>query len=304
MKREGDAKKLLVIYNPKAAHGRAAGLQAEIEACFESAGMPVEMHVTRRKRHGQEIVAAADFSKYRGIVSAGGDGTLFEVVNGSFLTQSPARIPIGVLPVGTGNSFTRELGLESGQWRAAIDMIGRGRTARVDVARCRCERQVFHFLNVLGLGFVTDVQQISDRIKALGNLAYVLGVLVQILFLKSYAIRLELDGCQLERRISLLEVANTRYTARTFLIAPMARFDDGFLDVILSKSMSRARLFSIFRKVFSGGHTNEREVETFKVKRLRIDSASPLKLGPDGEIVGATPAEIECLPGAIEVFAP
>ncbi len=304
MTRVAPAKKLLVVYNPRAAHGRAAGLQVAIEACFATAAVPVEMRVTQYKRHGQEIVAAADFSRYAGVVAAGGDGTLFEVVNGWFLNESAARIPIGILPVGTGNSFAKDLGLESGQWRPAIDLIAGGRKTRVDVARCRFGEETFHFLNVMGLGFVTDVQQISNRIKALGNLAYVLGVLVQILFLKSYAIRLVIDGRRIDRNITLLEVANTRYTARTFLIAPMAQFDDGFLDVILSRSMSRMRLFSLFRKVFSGSHTGAREVETYKVKRLKIDSAAPLKLGPDGEIVGRTPAEIECLPGAIEVFAP
>ncbi len=297
-----DSTKTLLIFNHNAAHGRAMRLLPTIEAYFSKNNIDVETRVTNYPKHALEIVACVDFANYHAVVAAGGDGTLFEVINGYFQNKSKNRIPIGVLPIGTGNSFARDLGLKSGQWQQAIEIIKLNRPTKVDVAYCRSADKDFYFMNVIGLGFVTDVQKVSAKFKALGDVAYTLGVLFQMLFLKSHPVHLELDGQSLERDVSLIEILNTRYTARSFLMAPEAKFNDGFLDVIVGNRVSRIKLLLLFRKVFSGKHIREKEVESFQVKKLTVSSARPLKLGPDGEIYGITPLTIECLPGAVEVF--
>ncbi|MFQ5640199.1 MAG: diacylglycerol/lipid kinase family protein [bacterium] len=297
-----DSRKILLIFNPYAAHGRAARLLPEIETYFGQKNMTVETRLTRYRQHAVEIVAGADFSKYDALAAAGGDGTLFEIVNGYFQNTNQKRLPIGVLPLGTGNSFAKDLNLEAHQWREGIDLIHLNRPAPVDVARCKMDEDEFYFINILGLGFVTAVQEISDKLKAIGNSAYLLGVLLKTFFLKTSSVQLELDGRIIDENISLMEISNTRYTGRNFLMAPAAKFNDGLLDVTVGKSMSRLRLLWLFPKIFSGTHVNAKEVEVFKAKRIRIRSAEVMKLGPDGEIHGSTPVQIECLPGALQVF--
>ncbi len=302
MTRSPVAGKVLLIYNPNAGHGRAKRLLPEIKAYFRLKQIDIETRVTEYPGHAVEISAETDFSKFVALVAAGGDGTLFEVVNGCFQNAGKGKLPIGILPVGTGNSFVKDLGLEANQWREAIDRICLNQPRKVDVAQCSTGQETFYFVNIMGLGFVTDVQEAAVRFKGLGNIAYTLGVLLQLFSLKAYAVQLELDEKKVKRSVALIEISNTRYTARNFLMAPSAQFDDGFLDVTLGANVSRVRLLSLFRKVFSGQHVEEDEIETFQVKRIRIHSDKPLKLGPDGEIRGRTPVEIVCLPGAIEVF--
>ena len=85
-------------------------------------------------------------------------------------------------------------------------------------------------------------------------------------------------------------------------MAPRAKIDDGLLDVIIAAKLSRVRLLKCFPKIFTGEHVNLKEVETFQAKHIKIESATPKVLTPDGELMGITPVEIECLPQAIEVY--
>lgn len=296
--------KILLIYNPKANHGQAKKILPRAQAFFEQKKIETVVKLTQYPQHAIELVQSADFSKYHGVVAAGGDGTLFEVINGYFQNKSKKRIPIGVLPLGTGNSFAKDLQLESGEWAKAIEMINRNRHGKVDVVHFNANGEEYYYLNILGLGFVTDVMHTSMKIKFLGNLCYTLAVLYQTLFLKSYPLTMVLDGEALEREMAMMEISNTRYTARNFLMAPQAKFDDGYLDVILAKKLSRIRLLRLFPKLFKGEHIHAPEVEIFKAKHIEIHSPKPLTLGPDGELLGSTPLKIQCLHKAVAVFLP
>jgi diacylglycerol kinase (ATP) len=85
-------------------------------------------------------------------------------------------------------------------------------------------------------------------------------------------------------------------------MAPNALIDDGLLDITILKKMSRRKLLSSFPKIFTGEHIHLPEVETYQAKRIKIVSKKPKVLSPDGELIGITPVEIECLNQAIEVF--
>jgi YegS/Rv2252/BmrU family lipid kinase len=293
--------KLLVIYNPNAGHRRAEKLLPEVTALFRQKGVEADLRLTERPGHAVDLTRQAALSDYDGLVAAGGDGTLFEVLNGYYANHSAERIPIGVLPTGTGNAFARDLELDAKRWPEAVEVLALGRTRRVDVGRFSFDGKQRYYLNILGLGFVADVTFSAGRLKALGNVAYTLGVLLQTLFLHSYAVHLEADGRTLERENLFAEISNTRYTSN-FLMAPRARIDDGLLDVTLLGRMSRRRLLKCFPLIFTGEHLKLPEVETFQARSIRISTEAPKVLTPDGELEGSTPVEVECLKQDIEVL--
>ena len=99
-----------------------------------------------------------------------------------------------------------------------------------------------------------------------------------------------------------VEISNTRYTSN-FFMAPTAEIDDGLLDVTLLGKANRRQLLKAFPKVFTGEHVNLDIVETFKAKHIKIATDIPKILTPDGEIMGETPLEVECLKKAVEIFA-
>lgn len=290
-----------MVLNPTAGHGRASRERDDIEASARALGLELDTHITRRRGHATEIVENARLEDYDGIVAGGGDGTVFETVSGLFRNPAGATLPFGVLPVGTGNSFSRDIGLNGDRPRRALEIIAAGRTRTVDVGRCRFGDHEVHFLNILGVGFVTDVTGTAARLKVLGNGAYHVGVIYRTVFLDTFPLRIELDGRFIERDATFLEISNSRYTA-DFLMAPSARIDDGLLDITLLGKISRRRLLRLFPTVFSGDHIHHSEVETFTATHVAVATEVPKTLSPDGELKGATPAEITCLHRALQVF--
>ncbi|MBM4169654.1 MAG: diacylglycerol kinase family lipid kinase [Ignavibacteria bacterium] len=293
--------KILLVYNPNAGHKRAAKLLPAIESEFNRLSVAFDLPLTDYRGHATELVRQADLTGYDGVIADGGDGTLFEVVNGYFANRSPKRIPIGVVPVGTGNAFARDLDLENSRWQEAVGIIGQNKPRKVDVGLFRTHGQTYYYLNILGLGFVADVGEIAHKLKMFGNFSYTLGVLYRTVFLKPTPLRITIDGATIERDSIFIEISNTRYTSN-FLMAPGAKIDDGLLDVTLVGDMSRRRLLQSFPKIFTGEHILLKEVETFQVRKISIESDLSKILTPDGELLGITPVDVECLPQAIEVF--
>lgn len=293
--------KVLLVFNSFAGHGRAGKILPEVEAAFIESGIGFDLAITNYPGHGTEITRNADLGLYDGIVAAGGDGTLFEVVNGYFQNPSESRIPIGILPVGTGNAFARDLEQDVTNWKEAIGIIASRNIRKVDVGRFHSHGQDYYYLNILGIGFVSDVTAIAHKLKMLGNLSYTLGVFWRTVFLKADHMSIEIDGQQLERECTFIEISNTRYTAN-FLMAPNALIDDGLLDVTIANKLSRRRLLYCFPKIFTGEHIHMPEVETYQARSIKIVSQHPKVLSPDGELIGITPVEVECLKQAVEVF--
>ena len=293
--------KVLLLYNPQAGYRRAKKILPVVESLFTKHGIDFDLYLTDYPEHGIEIVRSADFSNYDCLVAAGGDGTLFEVINGYFRNAAPKKIPLGILPIGTGNAFARDLNLDNSHIEDAIKIIRNKNPRKVDVGFFKTHGQEYYYLNILGMGFVADVTETAHKLKFFGNLSYTFGVFYRTIFLNSNHVTLEIDGVKIERESTFIEISNTRYTAN-FLMAPNAKIDDGLLDITLANKFSRIRLLQCFPKIFTGDHIYVDEVETFQAKHIKIQTDVSKVLTPDGELVGITPVEIKCLPRAIEVF--
>jgi len=293
--------KVLLVYNPFAGHGRAQKILPEVEAYFQEKGIEFDLRTTDYHEHGIQIVKDADLSQYDGVVAAGGDGTLFEVINGYYRNETKTKIPIGILPIGTGNAFARDLELHNTHWKDAVDIIALQSPRKVDVGQFISHGETYYFLNILGLGFVADVTEIALKLKVFGNLSYTLGVFQKTIFLNSHKLTITIDGQKYQRDNIFVEISNTRWTAN-FLMAPSAEIDDGFLDVTLLGKLGRIKLLKSFPKIFTGDHIYLDEIETFKAKEIKIETDVPKVLTPDGELVGITPIEVKCLHHGVEVF--
>ena len=293
--------KVLLVYNPFAGHGRAKKILPEVEAEFTKHNIEFDLQLTDYPEHATEIIKNAKFKTYDAIIAAGGDGTLFEIINGYYMNSTRKKPPLGILPIGTGNAVARDLELHVSKWKEAIEIIVQMKPRKVDVGKFTSHGQSYYFLNILGLGFVADVTKTAKRLKGLGNISYSLGVLYEMLKLKSYKLKIELDGKLLERDNTFVEVSNTTYTSN-FYMAPNAKIDDGLLDITLLNKLSRIGLLKAFPKVFTGEHIHLPEVESFTAKHIKITTVPTKVLTPDGELIGTTPVEIECLHRAIEVL--
>lgn len=291
------------LNNPASANGKGSKYFHHIKNEFGKHRLNHVSTQTEFAGHGTEIIKNLDFEKHDVIAVSGGDGTLFEAINGYFSNKSSKRIPIATIPIGRGNAFARDLNLHPVKWKDAITAIGNGKLKKVDVGLCTTGKDQFYFINILGLGFVTDVANTAYKMRAFGHLSYIIGVLHRTISLKPFTLKLEIDGKQIERENIFAEVSNSKYTGKDFLMAPSASIDDGLLDVTLLNKLSRMRLLQCLPKIFTGEHIKMREVENFKAQKIKIETNPEKKLTPDGQLTGNTPIEISCIPNAIEVFA-
>ena len=295
--------RLLLVFNPHAGAGRAARLLPGVRSALEGFAA-LDVLKTGGAGDATRLVAAADLSSYDGLIATGGDGTLFEVLNGLYTHDKAQRIPLGLVPVGTGNAFARDLGLLPGDWEKAVGLIRAAHLRQVDVGRVEAVSETYFFLNIVGAGLPVDAMEVAAKLKFLGNSAYTLAALWRAIKLKSYSLSIEINGKIIKQDSMFLEISNTRYTGTSFLMAPDAVLDDGLLDVTLLGKLSRLRLLRLFPSIYKGHHVRYEEIQTCKAQEIRITAPEGLVLAPDGELRGCTPATITCLPRDLQIFGP
>ena len=287
--------KVLIIYNPQAGAGRALGLLPQIEAYLKQKGLDATIICTQYSGHAIKLTAHATLDDFDALIASGGDGTLFEVINGYYQNSTKNKPPIGLIPNGTGNAFMKELKLQNIDWLKAIDIISLNYQRAIDVGKFISQGKIYYFINIVGMGFVTDIARASVPLKWMGNASYTVATLLKLISLKSQPMTIELDGKLMQRDGVFVEVANSTYTGTTFFIAPEAKIDDGYLDVIILNKISRLRLLRLFTSIYDGSHIHYPEIEYIKAKKIKVSEQKPGMLIPDGEILGSTPIEIECL---------
>jgi len=293
--------KIILFYNNFAGNGRARKQKDNILKQFQEAGHEVDIQITPGKEKTSQLVEETAFDGYDGVFAAGGDGTIMEVANGYLKNPAVRKPPFGIIPIGTGNAFIRDLGYSTGQIKEVIANLNPEKTKWVDAGIAQNGELPFYFFNILGIGFVSDVILTAQNFKWLGNFAYTIGIFYRAINLKTVATKLEVDGEIFECDTLFVEVSNTRYTSN-FLMAPDAAFDDGILDITVLKKMSTLRLMKSFPKILSGEHIHLSEVKIMQGKDIKIHTITPKVVSPDGELKGQTPITIGVKHKALELF--
>lgn len=293
--------KIALIANPRAGGKKGGKLIPRVEKRLREETIDVDLRVTEYHGHALRISRRLRLEKYDAVVSLGGDGTNYEVLNGLLKHHENDSIPpLGIIPVGRGNSFARDLGIyTAGDGISAL--VGRD-TTEVDVCSFTHGGELYYFINLTGFGFVTDAARTAFRFNFLGDFSYVIGVLYRTIGLAFHKMELEIDGRIISGDNCFVEFCNSRFTGGAMMIAPGARLDDGFFDVVVAGPMSRSSLISTFPKIFRGSHGENPAVSFFKARKVKVRTTPSKALLPDGELFGSTPTEINIHPGLATYF--
>jgi len=293
-----------LVVNPAAGGGRCAKQVAPWIARLRESGLELEVAHTTGPGHATELAQAWSAQGLDAVVSVGGDGTLFEVVNGLFAEQQArSATALGVLPLGTGNSFMRDFGVDSAA--LAFRALTSGRRSPCDVNRVTHDAGTFHSINLFSVGFTADAGALMNRrFKALGAAGYVLGVVGCLSRLHGPRFPLALDDGPLDDRpCTLLSFSNSRFTGGQMQMAPAADVADGRVDVIRVGQMGRRRLLTCFPRIFQGTHVDMPEVECTTAASVRFELETEVDVMVDGEVLRCRPTRLDVLPSAIEVMA-
>jgi len=299
----------LAIVNPAAGGGACGKRAPEALARLRDAGLTVEVRETSSAGEAERIAREAYAQGQRDFLAVGGDGTSFELVNGLFRDadvheRTADDIPhLGILPLGTGNSFLRDFSADGAEY--AIESLIQGRSRPCDVIRLSHPEGQVHFINILSIGFVADVGDLRNRrFSALGELGYIVGVILKTAGLHTYTLPMGIDGGELDRgETTFISFNNSRFTGGKMEMAPAADTGDGLLDVIRVGALGRLSLLKTFPKIFKGTHVHNQAVTTYQAKTVDFDIAAPIPCMIDGEMIDLQPQRLEVLPGALRIRA-
>jgi len=289
-----------VILNEAAGGGRCGRAAPPV---LEALARDHELVVRRTEGPGHGTALAGELvGQVDVVVSVGGDGTLYEVVNGLMAADGP-RPALGLLPMGTGNSFGRDVDVLDAQ--AGLAALRAGRRRAVDVVRVTHATGVCYAINLVSVGFAAEVGDLTNRrFKALGALGYIASVLVQVTRLQPRPFPFAVDGGALDDApLTLLSLSNSRYTGGEMMMAPRADIADGRVDVVRIGAMGRRRLLTCFPRLFRGTHLDMPEVSSVPAQAVRFAPGPPLPVMLDGEMATLSLREVEVLPGAVELVA-
>jgi diacylglycerol kinase (ATP) len=299
----------LAVVNGAAGGGRSGKRAREALPALRAAGLEVDVTETRGPGDATRIAREAYAAGRRRFLAVGGDGTTYEVVNGLFPEAAgDGAVRLGILPLGTGNSFLRDFAITDAD--AAVRALLRAALADagqpVDVIRVSHAAGFLHYVNVLSLGFSALVAALTNRhFKSLGAAGYAAAVIVGVVDLRHpvFPLRLDdLDAVDL-RPCTLLSFSNSRCTGGAMQMAPQADPSDGRLDVIRVGAMSRRDLLRTFPKLYTGRHLDHPAVSHRRARRVTFVDPSPVDVMVDGEVLELELRSLEVLPGALQVLA-
>jgi diacylglycerol kinase (ATP) len=299
--------KTMLVLNPRAGKGKGLKSFAAIRELLGRGIKDMEVRVSEYAGHAFQIGRDAARNGYERILSVGGDGTPFEIVNGLYAAGRPKQpVELGMIPAGTGNSFLRDFSTPS--WRDAVANILSGRRRQVDLVEISYKRDDEevrqYYLNILGVGLIADILKLTnEKLKVLGSLGYSLAVVLRLAKGMRNRMRLAVDGRVLEIVDSALVVSNSKFTGGAMKIAPMADTQDGKVDMVIFQEVNRRDILNIFARVFKGTHVGHPKVKTVRAAEITIDSDPQEMLMADGELLGRTPLRLKVLPGELAILA-
>ncbi|MGZ8377372.1 MAG: diacylglycerol/lipid kinase family protein [Gemmatirosa sp.] len=278
-------------------HGARAD-DPDVRAAAEWAralGHRIRAQVTWEPGDARRFAALAAKRGTDAVLAVGGDGTVNEVVNGLLGTD----VPLGILPVGTANDFARQTGIPVDA-RAALELIVERPAVAVDLGSLNGRA----FLNVssAGLGAETTAETGAVAKGMLGPLAYAITG-VRKLAGEMEPRRARFRGPDFDREVEFLHfaVGNARATGAGTVITPLARLDDGLLDLCVVEPMAFGAFAGLLLELRRGEHLERDGVLYAQLPWVEVESETPLTVNLDGEPQALTRLEYRVLPKALRV---
>ena len=300
----------MVIVNPKAGSGRGLKDWPIISNQMYNSGLRFTCVFTEHKYHAIELTVKAINDGFKNIVAIGGDGTIHEVVNGLFIQKAvPTKdICLAVIPTGTGNDWIRMYGI-SKTYSEAVRSLVKKKTVIQDVAKVDFyETRVKHtryMANVAGLGFDAVVNLKYNRLKddgKYGKWLYIRSTINTFLGFRSQKFTIIVDGEPYYNGMVFSgAVGIGKFNGGGMQQTPKASVDDGLMDLTIIRKMSKFRVISNFKLLYSGHIYDIPKVMHAQAKKIEIETWPESRIEIDGEAVGTSPFCFELVPKCIKV---
>jgi diacylglycerol kinase (ATP) len=289
------SREIALLTNPTAGKGKGAKVRDRALARLRSADLGV------RNLQGRDAAEALDLARQcvrdgvDALVVCGGDGMVHLAVQ----AVAGTGVPLGIVPAGTGNDVARYFDIPRKDPEAAVDRVVAGRTRTVDLARSGSQ----YFVTVLAAGFDAAVNERANRMTwPKGQMRYNIATLAELRVFEPLPYTLQLDDRQVSLEAMLVAVGNGPSFGGGLRITEGAVLDDGLLDVVIIKPITKPDLVRTYPKLFKGTHVHHPQYEHHLVRSVTV-AAPGIVSYADGERFGPLPLTVECAPGALTVLA-
>ena len=293
-------RKYYLTVNPYGGGKKGPKILKDVLPLFEQKNIELNIIETEYAGHNRDLANQLNMDGYDGFCCIGGDGTLNEVINGLLTRKDRLKFPIGLITGGTGNSFMHDL--DCLDPIEAANKIIRDKRRFIDVFSCNTDGKTFYGFNILGWGIPTDANILADKLRWMGPQRYNFASIIEVLRHKKRFARVIIDNNSIGADFAFIIGCNTIHTGKGMRMAPLARLNDGLIDLIIVRKVSRFKLLKLFPKVFSGKHIGDPGVDYRQVKQFKIMSEDKSQLNLDGEVLGSTPVEVKILPKEVEIL--
>ncbi len=289
--------RVALLVNPVSGRRKGEQIAGHAALRFSEAGHEVQVV------QGNDAASARDALKHAidqgldAVVIVGGDGALHGVLD----LIAGSDLAFGLLPAGTGNDTARTLGIPVKNPDAAINVVLKGMTRKIDLADVDGTLVV----TVVASGFDSKVNERANQMRwPRGNMRYNIAMLAELRAFEPLDFAVTLDsGEVLQRKAMLVAVGNGPSFGGGLRICEGAQVDDGLLDVAIINPVSKTKLVRVFPSLYKGTHVTLPEFEVHRVRSVRLESPGIVAYG-DGERLGPLPKTVTVRPAALQVFVP
>jgi diacylglycerol kinase family enzyme len=290
---------IAVLLNPAAGGGKTSDLPRTLEAMFAAAGAAARITLLESAASTPDAVRRAIEAGASVVVAGGGDGTIHAVA----AALVDARVPLGVIPLGTLNHFARDLGIPKDP-AEAVQVIAAGRTLRVDVGEVNGRI----FINNSSIGFYPDIVIEREALRALGYWKWTAFALATAKVLRRFpgvVVRVSSGQTSETFRTPFLFVGNNEYQVEGISIGSRSRLDGGRLHAYVAPRLRAGDLPKLAAIALVGRVTRNPSLRAFPANELEVGTPGRrlLRVALDGEVAHmATPLRYRIREGALEVI--
>ena len=263
-------------------------------------GFEIDVEVTWEAGDAARFARAAAANPATRIIAAGGDGTVNEVVNAMMATR--AGNGLGIVPFGTANDFAGSTGVPLGDPHAALLLALSGQPRPIDIGIVNGR----HFINLASGGFGADVTAATDPAlkRTLGGAAYSLTALVMAMRVTPLDVVITTPDRSFEGPVLMLAVGNGRQAGGGIRMTPLARLDDGLLDLVIVRDHPHARFEHLLADLVALERHGGAHFDYVKATTIEIVSHGPMQFNLDGEPLRGERFAFGVAPRALHVILP
>lgn len=290
------SREIALLTNPASGKRLGSRITAQVLPRLRDAGLVVRNLVGRDADEALELAHQCVSDGLESLVVVGGDG----MVHLALQAVGGTETRLGLIPAGTGNDVARYFDIPRKDTAAATDVVIGGKERTVDLGRVGAT----YFLTVLAAGLDAVV---NERANAMtwpkGQMRYNLATLSELRTFEPIPYVLDIDGEQHRFEAMMVAVGNGPSFGGGLRITEGAVLDDGLLDVVVIRPMSKVELVRTYPKLFRGTHVHHRDYRHHRAKSVTI-AAPGITAYADGERIAPLPLTLEVAPLALRMLVP